>query len=86
MTTGDRVFGKIYRLTNVELVMRVLDRYEACFPHNPRRSEFIRTRIPVVLTPSQKCIPAWTYWYNGSTKTKQRIAAGDYVAYHRPRQ
>ena len=80
-TGGDNVYGKVFRILNVDKVMREVDEYEAYFHNNPRRSEFIRARTSVVLSPSQKRIQAWVYWYNGAVKNRQRITAGDYAAY-----
>lgn len=82
-TGKDRIYGKVFRLLNPGKVMGVLDGYEAYFPDNPRRSEFIRARTSVVLTLARKRVQAWVYWYNGVVKTRQRIATGDYVAYQR---
>lgn len=76
-----KVYGRVLRLRNFDNVIRVLDKYEAYTAGNPGRSEFRRARTSVVLIPSGKRLPAWIYFYNRSTKSKPRIATGDYASY-----
>lgn len=81
LSSKDRVFGRIYRLLNTRELFRVLDEYEVYYSNDPKRSEFIRARTSVVMTPSQKRIPAWVYWYNREIKNKPHIPSGDYTSY-----
>ena len=81
LSSNNRVFGRVYRLLNLREVLRVLDEYEAYNSNDHQRSEFIRTRTSVVLSPSQKRIPAWVYWYNGEIKNRSHIPSGDYKSY-----
>jgi gamma-glutamylcyclotransferase (GGCT)/AIG2-like uncharacterized protein YtfP len=69
---NDRVLGEIYRLSEPQRALKILDAYEG------RR--FKRKR-QTILQEDGKSLNAWIYLYAGSVKRRPLISSGDYVQY-----
>lgn len=77
--TGDdeRVVGDVYALTDVEVTMRELDRYEGA--ESPWPSYFERGFAQVALA-AGTTMTAMVYLFRGDVAETQRIASGDWLA------
>jgi pyruvate carboxylase len=71
---ADRVIGEIYRFSEPQRALEILDEYEG--------HRFKRKRVTVTQGDG-KTIAAWIYLYGRSVKRRPRIASGDYVQYRR---
>ena len=72
-----RVRGELYRLSDPELAMRILDGYEEFLPLQPEESLFVRTLVPVTLETDRR-EDAWVYFYNRAADEAKLIPSGDY--------
>jgi gamma-glutamylcyclotransferase (GGCT)/AIG2-like uncharacterized protein YtfP len=72
------VWGDVYRLTDSESALKVLDRYEGLDEKEPRSGEFRRSRAVVDLG-AGKTVKAWIYVFNRPTAGLPRIRSGDYL-------
>jgi gamma-glutamylcyclotransferase (GGCT)/AIG2-like uncharacterized protein YtfP len=77
----DRVYGRVYEVTNGEYFFRLLDEYEDYQKENLENSEFIRIKSKVFLLSSKEVLNCWLYYYNGEVKDKEEIISGDYLSY-----
>ena len=72
------VTGEVYLLKDMQQLQQ-LDRYEGCAEDSPKPHEYIRTLIDVKL-PGEKILRAWSYVYQGNTKSLAYIASGNFLA------
>lgn len=70
------VFGEIYRLTDPETLLPMLDEYEEVHS-DPDRSLYLRQIIPVIAN-NGAIFPCWTYIYNQSAEGLQEITDGKF--------
>jgi gamma-glutamylcyclotransferase (GGCT)/AIG2-like uncharacterized protein YtfP len=75
-----RVYGEVYRMSDPDSVLAVLDDIEGYRPAEPDRSLYIRSRIPITLDDGGT-EEAWVYFYNAPLGRAPRIASGDYLAH-----
>ena len=68
----DRVLGEIYRFSESQRTLEILDEYEG--------HRFKRKRVTIVQE-SGKSIPCWIYLYARSVRRRPRISSGDYIRY-----
>ena len=73
----DRVKGELYGLSDPDAALRKLDEYEEYFPAEPRRSLFVRRKVPVVLADGSR-ETAWAYFYNRPVDEARPIPSGNY--------
>jgi gamma-glutamylcyclotransferase (GGCT)/AIG2-like uncharacterized protein YtfP len=73
-----RVWGEVYRMTDVEAVLAALDEIEGFRPAEPGRSLYTRVETPVTFDDGQVA-NAWAYFYNAPLGGAQRIESGDYL-------
>lgn len=76
---GDEVIGDVFRVTDVERVLKILDKYEG-ITADGRPSEFVRKRTKIRLR-SGKEVTAWVYWYNFDCSKKVKIKQKNYLNY-----
>jgi gamma-glutamylcyclotransferase (GGCT)/AIG2-like uncharacterized protein YtfP len=74
-TSGEGVSGELYRLRDSSLALRTLDKYEEFFPHEPRKSLFVRKRVSVTLEDGRRK-RAWAYFYNRAVAGAKPIPSG----------
>ncbi|HKB11836.1 MAG TPA: gamma-glutamylcyclotransferase family protein [Vicinamibacterales bacterium] len=75
---GDsRVWGEVYRMTEVETVLAALDEIEGYRPGEPDASLYTRVETPVTFDDG-RVAAAWAYFYNAPLGGAQRIESGDY--------
>lgn len=75
-----RVRGEVYQMTDVDMVLSVLDEIEGFRAAEPERSLYVRSTAPVTLDDG-RTEEAWVYFYNAPLGRAPRIASGDYVEY-----
>jgi len=75
-----KVFGELYRLTDVDKVFRILDAFEGCSVQFAQPHEYVRKKIQVVID-NGNAISAWAYLYNREVDKLPLIPSGDYVEY-----
>jgi gamma-glutamylcyclotransferase (GGCT)/AIG2-like uncharacterized protein YtfP len=68
----DRVVGEIYRFSESQRALEILDEYEG--------HRFKRKRVTIVQE-SGMSIPCWIYLYARSVRHRPRILSGDYIRY-----
>ena len=68
----DHVIGEIYRFSDPQRALEILDEYEG--------HRFKRKRVTIVQE-SGKSIPCWIYLYARSVRRRPRIPSGDYIRY-----
>ena len=84
------VHGELYRLREVDAMLREFDMYEACGEGFAQPTEYRRTTLKVALTDggaggmsnatsTGSWIEAWTYLYNWPVDGLPRISAGRFL-------
>ena len=76
--TNDIVHGELYRLREVEAMLREFDMYEACGEGFKPPTEYVRDMLQVTLADGSASA-AWTYIYNWSVAKLPRIASGRFL-------
>lgn len=71
----DRVLGEIYRFSDSQRALEILDGYEG--------HRFKRKRVTIVQESGQS-IACWIYLYTRSVRHRPRISSGDYIRYRNP--
>lgn len=79
-----RVWGELYRMTDVPAVLAALDDIEGYRADDPDRSLYIRSEASVLL-PDGSRTRAWVYFYNAPLGQAPRIPAGDYLQHVKAR-
>jgi len=74
----DIVYGELYYLNDVNLVLSALDDYEECSLAFPAPTEYRRCKRLVKLN-NQQIIEAWIYLYNRPISNLPRIKSGDFL-------
>lgn len=77
---GDKVFGKVFLLSDPNEVLILLDDYEGTSNDKVGSAEYSREEVSVTLE-SGKNIVAWIYVYLKETDNLKRIESGDYLNY-----
>ena len=73
------VHGELYRLREVEAMLREFDMYEACGEGFPEPTQYIRQMFSVRLADGTAS-DAWTYVYNWPVAKLTRIESGRFLA------
>ena len=74
----DKVFGELYQFSDVQII-QLLDDYEECSAAFPKPHEYIRRRVNVYVT-EMDISQAWTYFYNRSVASHQRLLSGRFTS------
>jgi gamma-glutamylcyclotransferase (GGCT)/AIG2-like uncharacterized protein YtfP len=77
-SADSRVYGEVYRISDVDNVLAVLDELEGHRPNEPDTSLYRRIEAPVTMENGQVA-QAWVYFYNAPLGQAQRIESGDYL-------
>jgi gamma-glutamylcyclotransferase (GGCT)/AIG2-like uncharacterized protein YtfP len=77
---SERVKGEVYALTEPEVVLKKLDRYEECGPGFVEPREYFRCREEIMLS-DNTTLHAWVYIYNRPVDHLERIPSGDFLAH-----
>jgi len=72
------VHGELYRLRDVDAMLREFDMYEACGEGFPPPTEYIREMLKVTRADGSVS-EAWTYLYNWPVTELPRIASGKFL-------
>src|SRR5689334_24382976 len=75
---GDIVHGELYRLREVDAMLREFDMYEACGEGFPEPTQYLRRMLSVTLTDGG-ADEAWTYIYNWPVEKLVRIESGRFL-------
>jgi len=75
---ADIVHGELFRLREVDAMLREFDMYEACGEGFPEPTEYVRRQLAVTLADGSMR-DAWTYLYNWSVDDLPRIASGRFL-------
>ena len=75
---GDIVHGELYRLREVEAMLREFDMYEACGEGFPEPTQYLRQMFSVTLADGTTS-EAWTYVYNWPVADLKRIESGRFL-------
>ena len=75
---ADIVHGELYRLREVEPMLREFDMYEACGEGFPEPTQYIRQMLPVALETGET-VEVWTYVYNWPVAELKRIESGRFM-------
>ena len=75
---ADVVHGELFRLREVDALLREFDMYEACGEGFPEPTEYVRRMLPVTLGDDTER-EAWTYVYNWPVNELPRIASGRFL-------
>jgi gamma-glutamylcyclotransferase (GGCT)/AIG2-like uncharacterized protein YtfP len=76
-SSDSRVTGELYRISDLDSVLAVLDELEGHRPSEPDTSLYRRIEAPVTMDDGQ-VVQAWVYFYNAPLGQAQRIESGDY--------
>jgi gamma-glutamylcyclotransferase (GGCT)/AIG2-like uncharacterized protein YtfP len=77
---GQRVWGEVVEIADVESVWPALDDIEGYDPAAPDQSLYIRRVVPVHLD-DDRSVEASVYFYNAPLSEAPRIPSGDYLKY-----
>ncbi len=72
------VHGELYRLREVDAMLREFDMYEACGEGFPEPTQYLRRLLPVTLADGST-LEAWTYVYNWPVEKLVRIESGRFL-------
>jgi gamma-glutamylcyclotransferase (GGCT)/AIG2-like uncharacterized protein YtfP len=72
------VHGELYRLREVEALLREFDMYEACGEGFPEPTQYLRRMLKVALADGSVS-EAWTYIYNWPVEKLVRIESGRFL-------
>jgi gamma-glutamylcyclotransferase (GGCT)/AIG2-like uncharacterized protein YtfP len=72
------VHGELYRLREVEAMLREFDMYEACGEGFPEPTQYLRQMFSVALADGAVS-EAWTYLYNWPIADLKRIESGRFL-------
>ena len=72
------VFGEVYKLSCMDIVLSRLDDYEECGPTFSEPTKYIRRKQDVKLT-SGEVISAWVYIFDRPADQLQLIESGDFI-------
>ena len=72
------VHGELYRLREVEAMLREFDMYEACGEGFPEPTQYLRQPFSVRLADGTES-EAWTYIYNWPVEKLTRIETGRFL-------
>lgn len=75
---ADIVHGELYRLREIDAMLREFDMYEACGEGFPEPTEYLRQMLQVSLADGGTC-DAWTYVYNWPVDGLPLIASGRFL-------
>jgi gamma-glutamylcyclotransferase (GGCT)/AIG2-like uncharacterized protein YtfP len=75
---GEIVHGELYRLHEVDAMLREFDMYEACGEGFPEPTQYLRRMLPVTLAGGEAS-EAWTYIYNWPVETFAHIESGRFL-------
>src|SRR5581483_6833700 len=75
---NDIVHGELYRLREVEAMLREFDMYEACGEGFPEPTQYLRRMLNVALA-GGGAAEAWTYVYNWPVEKLARIESGRFL-------
>ena len=75
---ADIVHGELYRLREVDALLRELDMYEACGEGFPQPTQYIRQMFSVRLADGSQS-EAWTYIYNWPVAKLRLIESGRFL-------
>ena len=75
---NSKVWGEVYAVTDMDVVLTALDEIEGYRPNEPERSLYTRVLTDTTLEDGQ-ALKAWTYFYNAPLGQAQRITSGDYL-------
>jgi len=81
-SADSRVNGEVYRMSDGDNVLAVLDELEGHRPAEPDTSLYRRIETPVTMGDGQVA-QAWVYFYNAPLGQAQRIESGDYLEHLR---
>ena len=73
------VHGELYRLREVDAMLREFDMYEACGEGFPEPTQYVRQMFSVTLADGSES-EAWTYIYNWPVAKLARIESGWFLA------
>ena len=76
--TNDIVHGELYRLCEVEAMLREFDMYEACSEGFPEPTQYVRQMFSVTLADGSASA-AWTYLYTWPVAKLTRIESGRFL-------
>ncbi|MFD0793707.1 gamma-glutamylcyclotransferase [Mucilaginibacter litoreus] len=74
------VYGSIYKMDNVDGVLKQLDWYEGVGPNEEQPNLYIRQKV-IVNSADGDAAEAWVYIYNRSIANLYKITDGDYINY-----
>lgn len=77
-SADERVVGEAYLLSDPDNMIAELDRFEVCDLQNPSQSEYTRRVVTVSLDDGDD-LPAWCYFYLGSTEGLTQLESGDFT-------
>jgi len=75
---GEIVHGELYRLREVDAMLREFDMYEACGEGFPEPTQYVRQMLPVTLADGSAS-EAWTYIYNWPVAKLTLIESGRFL-------
>ena len=75
---GEIVHGELYRLREVDAMLREFDMYEACGEGFPEPTQYLRQMFSVALADGSTS-DAWTYVYNWPVAHLPRIESGRFL-------
>jgi gamma-glutamylcyclotransferase (GGCT)/AIG2-like uncharacterized protein YtfP len=75
---SDIVHGEVFRLRQVNELLREFDMYEACGEGFAEPTEYVRRGVAVTLSDGA-AIEAWTYLYNWPVDRLPRIESGRFL-------
>ncbi|MBD8487346.1 gamma-glutamylcyclotransferase [Echinicola sp. CAU 1574] len=77
-TSLDKVYGQIFRISEIEKVLQALDEYEEAGPSFPSPQAYKRTIITAYDLQSSEPMKCWAYLYNLPTENLKQIVKGKF--------
>ncbi|MDP2714658.1 gamma-glutamylcyclotransferase [Rheinheimera sp.] len=75
---AEQVVGELYQLTQPDLLLSALDKYEECGPGFAPLQEY-RRELQSVIPENGDSVVAWVYVYNRDTDGLTQLLSGDFL-------
>lgn len=76
---SDRIYGELYKLSDAEVMLKLLDDYEECAAHHAQPAEYTRIATVIKGVSGRVYEPVWIYLYQWSIEDKAQIQKGDFM-------
>jgi gamma-glutamylcyclotransferase (GGCT)/AIG2-like uncharacterized protein YtfP len=75
----DRIYGEVYKLSDPQAMLNVLDDYEERADHHDQPAEYQRANVSITAINATVYESVWIYLYQWSVEGKKQISRGDFM-------